>query len=136
MIDVMEKELGNLGDSALTYMYLPSYEVASYEKEKGLVWTPLLREEFRTRRGYDPAVYLPILLGYTAKQTEIVDRFLFDFNMTLSDLIIDEHYRKARELCNQHGIKLCSEAGGPGQPLHNCPFEALRALGALDVPRG
>ncbi len=31
---------------------------------------------------------------------------------------------------------MVSEAGGPGQPLHNCPFEALRALGALDIPRG
>jgi hypothetical protein len=56
--------------------------------------------------------------------------------MTLSDLIIEGHYGKAREILNKNGLKLVSEAGGPGQPLHNCPFEALRALGALDIPRG
>ncbi|MCK4967029.1 glycosyl transferase family 2, partial [bacterium] len=46
------------------------------------------------------------------------------------------HYMKAKEVVNKYGLELCSEAGGPGQPLHNCPFEALRALGALDIPRG
>jgi len=33
-------------------------------------------------------------------------------------------------------LKLCSESGGPGAPIHNVPVEALRALGVLDIPRG
>lgn len=136
MIDTLQEELGPLGKTAMTFMYLPSYEVTSYEKEKGLVWTTKLREEFERLRGYDLTIYLPLLFGYTCDDKEIADRFLFDFNMTLSDLIIEGHYMKAREICNKEGLLLCSEAGGPGQPLHNCPFEALRALGALDVPRG
>lgn len=135
LIEKLQAELGDLGKTALRILYLPSYEVTSYEKEKGMVWTPNLREEFQKRRGYDLAVYLPLLFGYTT-DPEISNRFLFDFNMTLSDLIIEGHYHKAREICNEHGLLLCSEAGGPGQPLHNCPFEALRALGSLDIPRG
>ncbi|MBN2327392.1 MAG: hypothetical protein JXR73_09570 [Candidatus Omnitrophica bacterium] len=136
MIERLQNELGDLSRTALKYLYLPSYEVTSYEKEKGLVWTPRLREEFHKKRGYDPAPYLPLLFGFTAADREMYDRFLFDFQLTLSDLIIEGHYRKARQICNDHGLLLCSEAGGPGQPLHNCPFEALRALGSLDVPRG
>lgn len=135
LIDKLQNELGELGKTALRILYLPSYEVTSYEKEKGMVWTPRLREEFQKRRGYDLAAYLPLLFGYTADQ-EIAGRFLFDFNMTLSDLIVEGHYQKAREICHKNGLLLCSEAGGPGQPLHNCPFEALRALGSLDIPRG
>jgi hypothetical protein len=33
-------------------------------------------------------------------------------------------------------LKICSEAGGPGAPLHDVPTEDLKALGAIDVMRG
>jgi hypothetical protein len=75
--------------------------------------------------------FLPVLYGNIIQNREITDRFLFDFKMTMSDLIIEGHYLNARKLLNKYGLKLCSEAGGPGQPLHNCPFEALRALGSV-----
>jgi hypothetical protein len=126
----LKNKLGDLGNTALTFLYLCSYEL------KGLVWTPDLMDEFRKRRGYDMTPYLPVLFGYTVQTKDISARFMHDFRMTLSDLIIEGHYRKAREVSNENGLKLCSEAGGPGQPLHNCPFEALRALGTLDIPRG
>ncbi len=130
IIDKLQKELGDFGNSALKFMYLCSYEL------QGLVWTPEMVNEFQKRRGYSMIPYLPVLYGNIIQNKDITDRFLFDFKMTLSDLIIEGHYMKARELLNKYGLKLCSEAGGPGQPLHNCPFEALRALGALDIPRG
>lgn len=130
IIDRLQGELGDFRTSALKFMYLCSYEL------QGLVWTPEMTEEFQKRRGYDITPFLPVLYGITVENREISDRFVFDFNMTMSDLIIEGHYIKARNLLNKYGLKLCSEAGGPGQPLHNCPFEALRALGALDIPRG
>ena len=130
IIDKLLAELGSFEGTALKFMYLPSYEVT------GLVWTPNLVQEFQERRGYDMTPYLPVLFGSTVENKEMTDRFRFDFNKTLSDLIIEAHYTKARETSNKYGLLLCSEAGGPGQPLHNCPFEALRALGALDIPRG
>jgi hypothetical protein len=130
IIDKLHKELGDFSSTALKFMYLCSYEL------QGLVWTPEMLNEFQKRRGYDMTPFLPVLYGYIIQNKDISDRFMFDFNKTLSDLIIEGHYTKARSLLNQYGLKLCSEAGGPGQPLHNCPFEALRALGALDIPRG
>jgi hypothetical protein len=50
--------------------------------------------------------------------------------------MINNHYRKGREIANRYGLKLISESGGPGPPLHNVPVESMKALGALDVPRG
>ncbi len=130
IIDKLLAELGNFEGTALKFMYLPSYEL------RGLVWTPNFIQEFQKRRGYDMTLYLPVLFGLTVQNEEITERFRFDFNKTLSDLIIENHYIKAKEISNKYGLLLCSEAGGPGQPLHNCPFEALRALGSLDIPRG
>lgn len=130
IIDQLLKQTDSLNNSGLKFMYLCSYEL------RGLVWTPDLLEEFKKRRKYDMTPYLPVLFGYTVKDKEMTDRFMFDFKMTMSDLIIEGHYLKAKEVCNKYGLELCSEAGGPGQPLHNCPFEALRALGVLDRPRG
>lgn len=50
--------------------------------------------------------------------------------------MINNFYRKAKEVSNSFGLKINSEAGGPGQPLHNVPAEPLKALGSLDIPRG
>lgn len=136
IIDKLQGEIGDIRNSSLKILYLPSYEVTSYEKDAGLIWTPNFIEEFQQRRGYDLTPYLPVLFGSIVQNREITERFQFDFKMTLSDMIIENHYQKAREISNRYGMQLCCEAGGPGQPLHNCPFEALRALGVLDIPRG
>ena len=131
----LQSQLGSLENTALKFLYLPSYEVASYG-DWGLVWTPRLVEGFEKYRGYDMTPYLPVLFGRKVQDEETTERFLYDFKKTLSDLIIECHYAKAKEVSNKYGLALCSEAGGPGQPLHNCPFEALGALGSLDTVRG
>ena len=128
-------QIGSFENTALKFLYLPSYEIASYG-DTGLVWTPRLVEKFEKYRGYDMTPYLPVLFGRTVQDKETTERFLYDFRKTLSDLIIECHYAKAKEVSNKYGLALCSEAGGPGPPLHNCPVESLSALGALDILRG
>ncbi len=130
ILDRLQSEIGDLASSALQYLYLCSYEV------RGKIWTPAFAEEFLKRRGYNMAPYLPALFDRTIQDAETTERFLFDYKKTLSDLIIEGHYINARNMVHEQGLELISEAGGPGQPLHNCPVEALRALGALDIPRG
>jgi (4-O-methyl)-D-glucuronate---lignin esterase len=130
ILDRLQSEIGDLASSALQYLYLCSYEV------RGKIWTPAFAEEFQKRRGYDMAPYLPALFDRTVQDEKTTERFLFDYHKTLSDLIIEGHYINARNMVHKQGLKIISEAGGPGQPLHNCPVEALRALGALDIPRG
>lgn len=129
-LDRLQETLGDLNNTPIKYFYLCSYEVV------GFVWTPAMLEEFEKRRGYSMTTYLPVLQGRMVENREVTERFLYDYRRTLSDLLIENLYLRGREIINPHGIKLCSESGGPGAPLHNVPVDALRALGVLDIPRG
>ncbi len=126
----LEKELGDLSKTALKYLYTDSYEANS------AAWTVKMPEEFMKRNGYSIIPYLPALKGYIIKDKNITERFLFDFKKTLSDLIIENHYELGKKLCNEKGIGFIAEAGGPGPPVHNCPFESLKSLGNLSASRG
>ena len=130
VINRLQKELGDIKASGLKYLYVDSYEANS------AAWTPLLPEEFKARNGYELTPYLPALKGHTVVSEEITERFLFDFKKTLSDLIIENHYAQSTKICKEYGLGFYAEAGGPGPPVHNVPFEDLKALGALTVPRG
>lgn len=130
-ITKLEAKLGKpIGQSGLSYLYTNSYEVV------GQLWTPAMTEEFETRFGYSLIPYLPVLDGHIVENEDITSRFLYDYRKVLSDLIIDNHYVKARQICERHGIQFVAEAAGPGQPVHNCPFESLKSSGALSFPRG
>lgn len=130
LLEKLREELGDFKDTALKQMYVCSYELS------GSTWTPEFLAQFARRRGYDMTRYLPLLAGCTLKDHEAARRFDYDYRKTLGDLLVDAFYRTATELSNEHGLLLCAEAGGPGPPLHQVPVDALKALGALDIPRG
>ncbi len=130
MLDRLRAELGPFENTALKMTYVCSYEL------RGAAWTPDFLEQFRNYRGYDMTPYLPVLSGAVVENREITERFRYDYRKTLGDLLVDAFYKRAREISNEYGLKLCAEAGGPGPPLHNVPVDALKAQGALDIPRG
>jgi len=127
----IEEKLGKpLGESGLTYFYTDSYEV------QGQLWTPDMTAEFEKRMGYSMVPYLPALGGSVVGDRNITSRFLYDYRRVLSDLIIENHYIRTREICEEHGVGFVAEAAGPGWPVHNCPFESLKSSGSLTFPRG
>jgi hypothetical protein len=130
IIQRLKTKFPSLKGQSLKYLYEDSYEVNT------AVWTPLLPEFFRQRKGYDIDQHLIILDGFRINSADYTNRFQFDFNKVLSDLIIENHYAKGKELSEKEGLGFYAEAGGPGKPIHNVPFEDLRALGSLTVPRG
>jgi hypothetical protein len=130
LIDRLEVRLGDLRSTALTHLYLPSYEV------RGAIWTDDFPEQFLAYRGYDPRPFLPALNGALIESREITDRFLYDFRKTLGQLLVDAYYRKASETARRAGLGIEAEAGGPGPPVHQVPVDALMALGAIDAMRG
>jgi len=130
LLDALHRELGDFKDTALRQMYVCSYELS------GSTWTPDFLTQFEQRRGYDMTDYLPVLAGCVVGGHEATARFRYDYRKTLGDLLVDAFYKTATEMSNEHGLKLCAEAGGPGPPLHQVPVDALKALGALDIPRG
>ncbi|GAB3263067.1 hypothetical protein GCM10027347_29360 [Larkinella harenae] len=128
-IDRLKPRVGDFSKSALKNLYLASYEA------KEFTWTPTLPAAFRDLHGYDLYKFLPAIFNKEWYSTAMAEAFQFDFNKTLSELMINNHYRKSKEICNAHGLQIISESGGPGH-LHHIPVETLKALGALDVPRG
>ncbi len=130
IFEKLKSTLGSLRNRSLKYIYEDSYEVNS------AVWTPLLPEAFQQRYHYSLISFLPVLDGFFIGSGEETVRFRFDFRKLLSDLIIENHYLKGREMSAKEGLGFYAEAGGPGEPIHNVPFEDLKALGSLTVPRG
>lgn len=130
LTDLLVQQLGDLRKIPLKQLYLPSYEV------RGTIWTPDFIERFKEYRGYDPTRYLPALIGYTIKDKNLTDRFVYDFRKTLGDLLVDAYYRTASEFSKHVGLGIEAEAGGPGPPVHQVPVDALKALGAIDEVRG
>ena len=126
----LEERLGDLRKTSLKQLYLPSYEV------RGAIWTPGFIEKFREYRGYNPTPYLPALIGFTIKDQNLTDRFLYDFRKTLGDLLVDAYYRTARKFARCAGLGIEAEAGGPGPPVHQVPVDALKALGSINEVRG
>jgi hypothetical protein len=130
LIDKLQSVVGPLRNTALTTMYLCSYEL------RGAVWTPDFIDQFKQRRGYDMTPYLPVLFGAKMASQELTERFEYDYRKTQGDLLVDAFYKTAAEVSHKHGLLLCAEAGGPGPPTHNVPVDALKAQGVIDIPRG
>lgn len=130
IIRKLQSVLGDLRSTALKSLYMASYEM------KGFTWTPTLPAEFKKINGYAIDKFLPALFDENAFAPDAQQNFTADFQRTLSELMINNFYKKSKEICNQYGLKNNSEAGGPGFPLHNVPVEPLKALGSLDIPRG
>ena len=126
----LEARMGDLNVSGIKQLYLPSYEV------RGLLWTPDFLKQFKKYRGYDMTTYLPALGGCRIKDEVRTRRFLYDFEKTRGDLLVDAFYREASKTAHAKGLGIEAEAGGPGPPVHHVPVDALRALGAVDEMRG
>lgn len=120
---------GDFKTSTLKNLYLASYEA------KEFAWTPTLPAMYKKLHGYDIYKFIPAIYDATLFEPVVNEAFQFDFTKTFSELMINNHYAKSKEICNAHGLQIISESGGPGH-LHHIPVETLKALGVLDVPRG
>ena len=130
IINRLKPVLGDFRKTALKSFYLASYEA------RGFVWTSTLPSEFKKVNGYEIRKFIPSLFDPELFDEETTKKIQSDFKKTLSELMINNLYKKSKEICNQYGLKINSEAGGPGYPLYNGPAEPLKAQGALDIPRG
>ncbi|MFD2162523.1 glycosyl hydrolase [Paradesertivirga mongoliensis] len=119
--------LGNLYGKSLQYMVMDSWEAGIQN------WTEDMPAEFKKRRGYDMTPYLPVLAGRVYKNSEISDRFLWDFRRTLVDMFAENHYGTVTDFLNKQGIKTYSEAGGVSLESME---DALLNKKYVDIPMG
>ncbi|MDR2706197.1 MAG: discoidin domain-containing protein [Planctomycetaceae bacterium] len=109
---------------SLRYLHTDSWEAG------GMNWTERFREEFQTRRGYDPIPYLPVIAGHILNNRALSNRFLNDFRRTIGDLIAENHYVPMKKKAAVYGIGIHPESGGP----HGAPIDSLQLLGISDIP--
>lgn len=110
--------------SSLAATHIDSWETGSQN------WTPLMRDDFRRLRGYDPLPYLPVLTGRVVGSLDLSERFLWDFRQTASDLLNENYAARMRELAQQHGMRLSIEAYG------DCLTDDMAYGGRADEPMG
>ena len=118
---------GRDGFGPLKVLMLDSYEVTPT-----VDWTNGFQQEFQKRNGYDPAPWLPVLAGWKVGDGDLAGRFRHDYQKLVSDLLIENHFARGRELLHKRGLHLLAEAGHGGHPR----VDPLKALGAADIPMG
>ena len=116
-------KLGALAGKSLNNSLIDSYEVGPNN------WTPLFRQEFKKRRGYDLFPFLPAVTGRVVESGEISERFLWDFRRTMSDLFADNYFGYFAEKCHAHGLLASVEP-------YDGPFECLAVGAKMDVLMG
>ena len=119
--------MGALYGKSMKYFLVDSYEADAQN------WTETMLPEFKKRRGYDPTKYLPVLAGLVVESAEVSDRFLWDFRLTIAELLVDNHYAAITEYAHQKGIKTYGEVAGISMPIIE---DALRNKGSVDIPMG
>jgi hypothetical protein len=119
--------MGPLYGKSMKYFLVDSYEADAQN------WTETMLPEFKKRRGYDPTKYLPVLAGFVVESAEVSDRFLWDFRLTIAELLVDNHYAAITEYAHQKGIKTYGEVAGISMPIIE---DALRNKASVDIPMG
>ena len=117
------RDAGPLAGKVLNNALVDSYEVGDQN------WTPLMREEFIRRRGYDPLPWLPVVAGVTVESKEMSERFLWDWRRTIADLFADNYFGYFGELCRENGLLFSVEPYGG-------PFDGIQSGGTADIPMG
>jgi len=121
MMGKLIEDVGPAAGHALAATHIDSWEIGTQN------WTPLMREEFRKRRGYDPLRYLPAVTGRAVESLEVSERFLWDLRQTISDLLVENYAGHMATLARQHGMRLSIEA-------YDGPCDDLTYAGRADEP--
>lgn len=133
------RRTGELAGKVWTNILLNSLEVHTPK------WTPTLFEEFERRRGYDLRQYLHIYLKYaphrfvgsmnTMEEIEKLPyparQIVSDVEVTLGELLIENHYEAFQEWTHDHG--LLTKIQGHG---YLTPYDWIDANSHADLPTG
>ena len=129
--------LKELGRESFAGTSFKTMEFDSMELDGFTPWTETMADGFQRQVGYPVIGFLPLLTGWKLADPEAQERFLFDWKKFVSDRLIESHYATGRKVLQSYGVKLIAESGGPGPPIWDSnPVDGIKALGAVDIPRG
>jgi hypothetical protein len=99
----VKRHLGDLAGNGLYYIWFDSYEAGTP------TWTPKMREEFQTRRGYDLTPFLATLANRQIGDAAQTQKFQADFQRTVHDLYRDVYFATIQRECHAAGLTCRSE---------------------------
>jgi hypothetical protein len=106
---IMKKLIDAAGPLAGAGKTLVATHIDSWEVG-GQNWTPLLAAEFQKRRGYDPIPFLPVVTGgVDIGGKALADRFRWDFNETIAELLSENYTGRIAALAHQYGLRFTLE---------------------------
>ena len=114
----------------LTPRVLNSFHVDSWECGSQN-WSPVFREEFTKRRGYDLLPYLPAMAGIPVESAEVSEKFLYDVRKTISELVVDKFYKTLAEAAKAKGVTFTAESVAP-----TMTSDGLLHYKTVDIPMG
>ncbi|MEI6949281.1 glycosyl hydrolase [Paraflavisolibacter sp. H34] len=123
--EIIKKAPAGIMGKVLNTFHIDSWECGSQN------WSPVFREEFQKRRGYDPLPYLPIMAGIPVNSADSSERFLYDVRRTISELVVDRFYGTLAPLARQNGLTFTAESIAP-----TMTSDGLLHYKTVDVPMG
>jgi len=114
-----------LAPRILNTFHVDSWECGSQN------WSPVFREEFQKRRGYDLMPYLPAMAGIPIESADISEKFLYDVRKTIAELVVDKFYRTLAESAKAKGVTFTAESVAP-----TMVSDGLLHYKLVDVPMG
>lgn len=114
-----------LAAKVLNTFHIDSWECGSQN------WSPVFRDEFKKRRGYDILDYLPVMAGIPVESTATSERFLHDVRQTISELVVDVFYETMAKLAKEKGGTFTAESVAP-----TMLSDGMMHYKKVDVPMG
>ena len=134
IVSTVLKELGRTSFAGTSFK---TVEFDSMELDGFTPWNQTMAGAFQRQAGYSVIRWLPLLAGWKLADPSAQEQFLYDWRKVVSDRLIESHYATGRKFLAGCGLKLIAESGGPGPPIWDSnPVDGIKALGAVDIPRG
>lgn len=113
------------GSRAIKICHTDSWECASQN------WSPVMRDEFRRRRGYDIVPWLPVFAGIPVGSAERSEEVLHDLRKTIAELVADNFIGTLRKEAAARGCLFSAECSAP-----TMAGDGLMTFRNADIPMG
>lgn len=128
ILQPLKDKIGEYIGHSFKHILIDSYEADAQN------WTPLFKDEFIKRKGYDPLPWLITLnvsntKPVTVQNEDLTQRFLWDFNDVIHHLFQENSWSKAAQKIHHVNLDLYFE------PYWG-PFDIAKGASTADVPMG
>ncbi|MFW5761484.1 MAG: glycosyl hydrolase, partial [Cyclobacteriaceae bacterium] len=117
---------GNYTGNTFKFLLIDSWE-ANLQN-----WTNEFPKHFEKGRAYDIISWIPALCGKTVEDNRQTEAFLYDFRLTIADLIEQNYYKHFRTLCYRNKLEFHAEViyGGFRYPS----LDVIKTNSYTDMP--